>query len=50
MWIPLVIMAVLVTGAFIVNRVHGYFGSEKRAYYADSNLKNPEPFNPKRIT
>lgn len=49
-WIPLVILAVLVAGAFIVNRVHGYFGSEKRASYADSNLKNPEPFNPKRIT
>jgi len=33
-----------------VYRVHGYFGSEKRESYADSNLQNPKPFNPKRIT
>ena len=49
-WIPLVILAVLVVGGFIVYRVHGYFGSEKRESYADSNLGNPKPFNPKRIT
>jgi Mycobacterium membrane protein len=49
-WIPVLILAVLVVGGFIVFRVHGYFGSEKRESYADSNLKNPEPFNPKRIT
>ena len=48
-WIPLVIVAVVVIGAFIVFRVHGYFGSEKRESYADSNLQNPKPFNPKRI-
>ena len=40
---------VVAVGAFIVYRVHGYFGSEKRESYSDSNLKNPEPFNPKRI-
>ncbi len=28
-WIPLVILAVVVVGAFMVYRVHGYFGSEK---------------------
>lgn len=49
-WIPLVILAVLVAGGFIVDRVHGYFGSAKRESYADSNLENPKPFNPKRIT
>lgn len=49
-WIPLVVVLVTITGVFIVKRVHGYFGSEKRESYADSNLKNPEPFNPKRIT
>ena len=48
-WIPLVILAVLVVGGFVVYRVHGYFGSEKRESYADSNLENPKPFNPKRI-
>jgi hypothetical protein len=49
-WIPLVILAVMVVGGFMVLRVHGYFGSEKRESYADSNLQNPKPFNPKRIT
>jgi hypothetical protein len=48
-WIPLVILAVLVVGGFIVFRVHGYFGSAKRESYADSNLQNPKPLNPKRI-
>lgn len=49
-WIPMVILAVLVVGGFVVDRVHGYFGSAKRLSYADSNLENPKPFNPKRIT
>ena len=48
-WIPLVVIVVIAVGGFIVDRVHGYFGSEKRESYADSNLKNPDPFNPKRI-
>lgn len=48
-WIPLVVLVVALVGAFVVARVHGYFGSEKRESYADSNLKNPDPFNPKRI-
>ena len=48
-WIPLVILAVVVAGGFVVYRVHGYFGSEKRESYADSNLENAKPFNPKRI-
>jgi hypothetical protein len=33
-----------------VYRVHGYFGSEKRSSYADSNLESAKPFNPKEIT
>jgi hypothetical protein len=49
-WILLVVLAVMVIGGFIVFRVHGFFGSEKRESYADSNLGNPKPFNPKRIT
>ncbi len=48
-WIPLVILAVVIAGGFIVYRVHGYFGSEKRESYADSNLESPKPFNPKRL-
>ncbi|RFD26337.1 hypothetical protein MUBE_05345 [Mycobacterium uberis] len=48
-WIPLVVLAVLVVGGLVVNRVHGYFASEKRESYADSNLGNSKPFNPKQI-
>jgi hypothetical protein len=49
-WIPLVILAVAVACGFVVYRVHGYFGSEKRASYADSNLESAKPFNPKEIS
>jgi hypothetical protein len=45
-----VILAVAIVGGFIVYRVHGYFGSDKRESYADSNLENAKPFNPKQLT
>jgi hypothetical protein len=45
----MVILAVVVVAGFAVHRVHGYFGSQKRESYADSNLENAKPFNPKRI-
>jgi hypothetical protein len=48
-WIALVILAVLVAGGFTVSRIHGFFGSEKRESYADSNLENAKPFNPKHL-
>ena len=48
-WIPLVIVAVLLVGGFVVYRVHGLFGSQKRESYADSNMESAKPFNPKRI-
>jgi hypothetical protein len=49
-WIPLVILAVVVAGGFTVHRVRGFFASEKRESYADSNLENSKPFNPKKIS
>ena len=49
-WIPVIIFAVAVAGGFVVYRVHGYFGSEKRPSYADSNLEGTKPFNPKQIS
>ncbi|AKN18316.1 hypothetical protein MHAE_12061 [Mycobacterium haemophilum DSM 44634] len=48
-WIPLVVLVVLVVGGFVVYRVHGFFASEKRESYADSNLGSSKPFNPKEI-
>ncbi|GAB3031283.1 siderophore export accessory protein MmpS4 [Mycobacterium bourgelatii] len=49
-WIPLVILAVVIVGGFTVNRVRGFFGSEQRPSYADSNLEGAKPFNPKELT
>ena len=45
----MVILAVVTVSAFAVDRVHGYFGSQKRESYADGNLETAKPFNPKRI-
>ncbi|GFG63462.1 siderophore export accessory protein MmpS4 [Mycobacterium kubicae] len=49
-WIPLVILAVVIAGGFTVHRVRGFFASEKREAYSDSNLENSKPFNPKQIS
>ncbi|WP_134426440.1 MmpS family protein [Mycobacterium ulcerans] len=48
-WIVLVIVAVIIVGGFSVHRIRGFFASEKRESYSDSNLDN-KPFNPKEIT
>ena len=45
----MVILVVVTVSAFAVARVHGYFGSQKRESYADSNLETAKAFNPKRI-
>jgi hypothetical protein len=37
-------------GGFTVWRVHGIFGSERRASYADSKTNDTKPFNPKQLT
>lgn len=31
-------------------RLHGIFGSEKRPTYADSQINDPKPFDPKHLT
>jgi hypothetical protein len=33
-----------------VSRLHGLFGSEIRPSYADSNIREIKPFNPKHLT
>jgi hypothetical protein len=48
-WIPLVILLVIGCGGFIVSRVHGIFGSEKRPSYADSHVIDAQPYNPKQV-
>jgi hypothetical protein len=50
LWIPLVILAVVGIAGFTVVRIHGLFGSEKRPSYADGQLDDTKPFNPKQLT
>jgi Mycobacterium membrane protein len=49
LWIPLLILVVLGTGAFTVSRLHGIFGSEMPTSYADTEIDESEPYNPKHL-
>ncbi|MBS9535751.1 MmpS family protein [Mycobacterium sp. M1] len=49
-WIPLVIVAVIAVAAFMVVRIHGFFGSEHRPSYSDGQVDDTKPFNPKHLT
>ena len=50
LWIPLLVLVVIGAGGFTVSRLHGIFGSEKRPSYADTNVNDTKPFNPKHLT
>jgi hypothetical protein len=50
LWIPLLILAVVGGGGLTVARLHGIFGSEKRPTYADSQINDAKPFDPKHLT
>lgn len=49
-WIPLLIVVVIGAGGLTVSRLHGIFGAEKRPTYADTQMTNPAPFDPKHLT
>jgi hypothetical protein len=49
LWIPLVVLVVIGTGGLTVSRLHGIFGSETRASYADSTIGESKLFNPKHL-
>ena len=49
LWIPLVVLVVIACGAFVVSRVHGIFGTEKRPSYAESQIHDTKSFNPKQV-
>jgi hypothetical protein len=49
LWIPLVVLVVIAVGGLTVSRIHGIFGSEKRPSYADTNVNEAKPFNPKQL-
>jgi MmpS family membrane protein len=48
-WIPLVVLVVIGCGGFIVSRVHGNFGTEKRPSYAAGQVHDTKSFNPKQV-
>lgn len=48
-WIPLLILVVLGAGGFTVMRLHGVFGSESRPTYADTELEERKPYDPKQL-
>jgi hypothetical protein len=48
-WIPLVVLVVVVCGGFIVSRLHGLFGAEKRPSYVDGQVHDTKPFNRKQL-
>lgn len=50
LWIPLLILVVMGAGVMTVSRLHGIFGSEKRAPYADTQVNDTKPFDPKQMT
>lgn len=49
-WIPLLIALVIGAGGVTVSRLHGIFGAEQRPVYADSQIIDPAPFDPKHLT
>jgi MmpS family membrane protein len=48
-WIPLVVLAVIVCGGFVVSRVHGLFGAEKRPSYVGGQGDGASSFDPKQM-
>jgi Mycobacterium membrane protein len=50
-WLPLVVVVALAIGGFVIDRMHGIFGSDTEITREGSGLaKDPKPFNPKRVT
>jgi len=49
LWIPLVVLVVISCGGYVVSRVHGIFGAEKRPSYADGQIHDTKAFNPKQV-
>ena len=50
-WLPLLALAAVALGAFVVVRLHGVFGSQDLTTREGSGILNDaKPFNPKHIT
>ncbi len=46
----MLIVVVIGGGGLTVARLHGIFGAEKRPPYADTQISDPKPFDPKHLT
>ncbi|ORA45051.1 hypothetical protein BST21_18535 [Mycolicibacterium celeriflavum] len=49
LWIPLLILVVVLAGGFTVSRLRTVFGTDNRASYADTELEEQEPYDPKKL-
>ena len=48
-WVPLLVIAVLLLGLFMVDRLHGVFGKTELTRPGAGLVNDPAPFNPKRV-
>ena len=50
-WLPLLVLLMVVIGAFVISRMHGIFGSDTQITREGSGINNDaKPFNPKQVT
>lgn len=50
-WLPLLVLVAVVLGVFLIDRLHGVFGSDNEITREGSGIVNDaKPFNPKRVT
>jgi hypothetical protein len=50
-WLPLLAVAAVALGVFLIDRLHGAFGSDNEITREGSGIANDaKPFNPKRVT
>ncbi len=48
-WVPLLIVAVVLLGVFMVDRLRGVFGKTELTRPGAGLVNDPEPFNPKQV-
>lgn len=50
-WLPLLVVMAIALGVFVIDRLHGAFGSDNEITREGSGIANDaKPFNPKRVT
>ncbi|MGH3630043.1 MAG: MmpS family transport accessory protein [Mycobacterium sp.] len=50
-WLPLLVLVAVAIGGFVIDRMHGVFGSNNEITREGSGIANDaKPFNPKRVT